>query len=399
MFSIAQRRWLDPSRERCSTFYHVINRVVDRRFVLGDEEKEKFRMFLRMAENFSGCRVLAYCVMSNHFHVLLEVPPRVRKVGDFVLMDEGEERERAKEADAAGSSTVVSGGRRGADSEIEEEEFFERLRELYSEAVVEGIRAQVQEAKDRNHPEEVVRIFARYAYRMHDLSEFMKTLTQRFSSWFNRSRERKGRLWEQRFKSVIVQDGIAARTMAAYIDLNPVRAGIVKDAADYRWSSYGEAVAGGRKARAGLVRALGGKSPRKDNTALSLDAFDFKKLVRAWSQGGVGKTYRRILLGKGEEQVLEARVVRKGMPKEQVEKKLAELEGRKSDLTISEVVRHRVRYFSDGVVIGGKDFVEEIFRENRERFGSKRETGARKPRGALRKFEKVLWTARDLRKE
>jgi hypothetical protein len=62
------------------------------------------------------------------------------------------------------------------------------------------------------------------------------------------------------FKSVIVESGIAARTIAAYIDLNPVRAGMVTDPAEYRWSSYGEAVGGGtkgngKKAREGLVRA------------------------------------------------------------------------------------------------------------------------------------------------
>ena len=59
----------------------------------------------------------------------------------------------------------------------------------------------------------------------------------------------------------IVEDGVAAKTISAYIDLNPVRAGMMKDPADYRWSSYGEAIGGGSKghgktARAGLVRAL-----------------------------------------------------------------------------------------------------------------------------------------------
>ena len=44
-----------------------------------------------------------------------------------------------------------------------------------------------------------------------------------------------------------MESGIAARTMAAYIDLNPVRAGMVADPAGYRWSSYGEAVGGGTK--------------------------------------------------------------------------------------------------------------------------------------------------------
>ncbi len=70
-------RWLAPwkdSGER-PVIYHVISRVVDRRFVLGAEEKEHFRMLMRMYENFSGCRVLSYCLMSNHFHILLEVPP------------------------------------------------------------------------------------------------------------------------------------------------------------------------------------------------------------------------------------------------------------------------------------------------------------------------------------
>ena len=50
---------------------------------------------------------------------------------------------------------------------------------------------------------------------------------QRFTQWFNGTHKRTGTLWEDRFKSVIVEDGIAAKTMAAYIDLNPMRAGMV----------------------------------------------------------------------------------------------------------------------------------------------------------------------------
>ncbi len=38
--------------------------------------------------------------------------------------------------------------------------------------------------------------------------------------------------------------------IAAYIDLNPVRAGMVADPADYRWSGYGEAIGGGKKVTA-----------------------------------------------------------------------------------------------------------------------------------------------------
>ncbi|MEN9991572.1 MAG: Transposase like, partial [Verrucomicrobiota bacterium] len=47
--------------------YHCVSRVVDRRFVFGDAEREQFRIYLRMYENFTGCRILSYCLMSNHF--------------------------------------------------------------------------------------------------------------------------------------------------------------------------------------------------------------------------------------------------------------------------------------------------------------------------------------------
>ncbi|MCX8495394.1 MAG: hypothetical protein ORN51_04345, partial [Akkermansiaceae bacterium] len=61
---MSSKRWLSPwkdSREK-PVMYHCISRVVDRRFVFGDEEREYFRMFMRMQENFSGCRVLSYCI-------------------------------------------------------------------------------------------------------------------------------------------------------------------------------------------------------------------------------------------------------------------------------------------------------------------------------------------------
>jgi len=66
-------------------FYHVISSVVDRRFVLGAGEKEKFRALMRLQEKFTDCRAASYCVMDNHFHILLEVPP----MAEGGLSDEG----------------------------------------------------------------------------------------------------------------------------------------------------------------------------------------------------------------------------------------------------------------------------------------------------------------------
>ena len=85
----------------------------------------------------------------------------------------------------------------------------------------------------------VEEIHGRFSCRIHNLSEFMKTLLQRFMRWFNHTHQRSGTLWEGRYKSVI-----AARTVAN-TDLNPVRAGMVVDPAEYRWSCYGEAAGGG----------------------------------------------------------------------------------------------------------------------------------------------------------
>jgi hypothetical protein len=69
-------RWIIEAKESVRpVIYHCISRVVNREFVFGDVEREQQRMFMRMYENFSGCRVLSYCFMSNHFHLLLEVTP------------------------------------------------------------------------------------------------------------------------------------------------------------------------------------------------------------------------------------------------------------------------------------------------------------------------------------
>ena len=60
-------------------------------------------------------------------------------------------------------------------------------------------------------------IQACFTYRMHDFSEVMKGRLIGFTRWLNRVHSRKGTLWEERFKSVIKESGVAARTMAAYI--------------------------------------------------------------------------------------------------------------------------------------------------------------------------------------
>ena len=356
-----KKRWISPwaESEEKPSIYHCVSRVVDRRFVFGDEERGKFRMFMRMMENFSGCRVLSYCVMSNHFHILLEVPP------------------------------MPQGG-------LGDAELLRRLGVFYGEAFVKSVADELLAARTEGgvaggNPERVAEIHGRFTKRMHDLSDFMKTLLQRFTRWFNRTHNRTGTLWEERFKSVIVESGTAARTMAAYIDLNPVRAGMVSDPADYRWSSYGEAVGGGprgngKKAREGLVRAI------TSDTDTGFDAGEWKV---------ASKRYRRLLGLALERKTLNAKVEVSG--KMRISKNDAEaMESGDNqmalpDLDMSKMLRCRVRYFTDGAVIGSKGFVNDAFAAARDRFTERRKDGARRMRGSGKAAAGVLWTVRDLR--
>jgi hypothetical protein len=56
---VRRSRWLAPWKDSLVKLvvYHCVSRVVDRRFVFGDAEREQFRIYLRMYENFTGCRI------------------------------------------------------------------------------------------------------------------------------------------------------------------------------------------------------------------------------------------------------------------------------------------------------------------------------------------------------
>jgi REP element-mobilizing transposase RayT len=79
---MARARWIVPraDSETKPEIRHRIARVVDKRLAFGPDYKEQFRIYMRLMEDFSGCRVPAYCVMCNHFHILLEIPPKLKKL-------------------------------------------------------------------------------------------------------------------------------------------------------------------------------------------------------------------------------------------------------------------------------------------------------------------------------
>ena len=206
--------------------YHVVSRVVDRRMIFGEEEKKKFRELLVSYAGFSGITVAAWCLMDNHFHLLLHVPSRVQ-------------------ADP---------------SALPEKEILRRLRMIYGKAEMADIKRVLGQCPDAASR---ARYLERFTKRMGDLAMFMRSLKQRFSRWYNGRNRRKGTLWEDRYRSVAVeiQDlatlGAAARIVSAYIDLNPVRAGMVEDPAEYPWCGYARALVGEKESAKGLLRVWG----------------------------------------------------------------------------------------------------------------------------------------------
>jgi len=382
-----RKRWIAPWKDSATkpAIYHCISRVVGRGFVLEVDEREHFRMLMRMCEKFTGCRVLSYCLMSNHFHVLLEVPPMpVEGIPDQELLErlgvfysEAQVAEVTKEMGDAASV---------------------RLRGEFELPPVDEMGMPLTPAQEvamakQETARRVEEIRSRYTRRMHDLSEFMKSLLERFTKWFNRTHSRSGTLWEDRFKSVIVESGVAARTMAAYIDLNPVRAGMVADPADYRWSSYGEAIGGGRKgngkkAREGLVRAYfcdqgGGFEAEKWR--------DVSRLYRSLMGLALGRKPGRAEVSGAASKLGQNTLNTAGMLASDDNGTVLK------DLEMAQMLRCRVRYFTDGAVIGSKEFVNEAFSSARERFGEKRKDGARAMKGGASAAKGLLWSLRDLR--
>jgi REP element-mobilizing transposase RayT len=291
---------------------------------------------LRKLESFLDVRVATYCLMGNHFHLLLEVP----------------ERESLEPLNA--------------------ESLLRRLPLLYGPNTVDEVSDELERARTSGSPAWEREILLRYERRRADLSNFLKELKQRVSIFVNRRLERTGTLWEGRFKSVLVEGGEQSLlTVAAYIDLNPVRAGLVKRPEDYRWSGYGEAVGGGKgaaKARVGLGLIV------RDGCQTGRTGAD-------WSQ--TLARYRRFLYLEGVEKKGDDNSgagARLGIPAMEVEQVL----GGVDTMSLPEVLRRRVRYFCDGAVLGGEAFVEEAFSRLREqgRASPKRKTGARRLKGA-----------------
>ena len=273
--------------------YHVMSRTALDGFPLGDIEKDFLLNLIKRYSSLYLVEILGFCLMGNHFHILVKMIP---------------------------------------EHEFTDEEIKERFVKFYGD--------------DRSFTYDQVP-FLREKYS--SLSEYIREIKVGFARYYNRRHNRRGYFWGDRFKSVIVDKGETLVNCLAYIDLNPLRAGIVSRPEEYRWNSLGYHI----------------QTNNRDNflsTDFGLKEFNVK------SKKERIRRYRRY--------VYEAGAINRPNKKQAkvIEDKVIAKE-RNKGFEINRITRfrYRTRYFTDSGIIGSKEFVSINYKRFKHLFHSKNE--------------------------
>jgi putative transposase len=310
-------------------FTHLMSRTCSKtKFFASDYNKKKFVEIMRKSEEFSGCQVLAYAIMPNHFHILLHTPEK---------------------------------------TEITDRELFRRIRILYGSKFYHCFRHDYNSYKKKGENEFNnwwIPVRKKYTDRMYSTPAFMKTVKQRYACWHNTKYQRDGVFWGQRYKSMLIQNNPGALfSMSTYIELNPIRAELVEDSKDYLYCSYGAAYAGNRKARMAVVDLVNQFNSSDCPPSKSLKRSEFNK---AWLDAR--KWYRSYIVDVGEEVTdQKGKVVRKGFSHDQVEKEIH----KRGRMSFKDTLHSRVRYMSYGVVYGTKEFCTDFMNKFPDKFSKR----------------------------
>ena len=286
------------------TVYHVMSRTALDGFVLGDVEKEFLFDLIKRLTTIYFAEALGFCIMGNHFHLLVRM-----HTGD----DYNDEEIRKRFILYFGKDKIW---------ELDEGQLS----------------------------------FFREKWR--SLAEYVKEIKQTFSRYYNKLHSRKGFFWSERFKSLIVDNGDTLINCLAYIDLNPIRAGMVKLPEEYRWCSLGYHV----------------QTNNRDGF-LSLD-FGLREFGVKNERDRL-KYYRQFVYERG---------------------KIAGIDTeREKDFELNDIgrFRYRTRYFADSGIIGSKAFVDRLYLKFKTHFSSKREKRPKTIRGlsgvySLKRLSKAI---------
>ena len=302
-----------------TSIYHCTSRIHGYIPYLDDVEQDHLLRLFQEFGVFCDVEVLSYCLMDNHFHVVVAVPPRPEVLPTAEqLMARLEGLTLVGETPQSMARTLALFRKRGD---------------------VAGEKAYLDS----------------FHRRMWDVSAYMKAAKQSFSFWHNRRHDQEGPVWKGRFHSVLVEPGDALLAVSAYVDLNPVRAGMVKTPEAHPWSGYSAAMAGSKAAQAGIQEVMSAWSGRRLEVEESLEQYRCQMYLRGEERIGVSGEVERLGLRRAE--VL-AMVAKQGV------------------VTLQEYLGCRVRHFTHGLAVGSQAYVDGIFGRYRKNFGTRREGGA-----------------------
>ncbi|BBO88501.1 hypothetical protein DSCOOX_16810 [Desulfosarcina ovata subsp. ovata] len=282
--------------------YHVMSRTALDGFPLEAFEKDYLLGLIKRMSSLFFTEVFGFTLMDNHFHLLVKMLP---------------------------------------EHEFTDEAVKERLVQFYGEK-----RAVAWEGRLP---------FVRQ--KLASLSEFMREIKVNFTRFYNKRHGRRGYFWGDRFKSVIVEEGETLINCLAYIDLNPVRAGIVERPEDYRWNSLGYHI----------------QTNNKENF-LSTD-FGLKQFSVNGEKERV-RLYRQYVYETGAIPQAD-----KPYTKTIPEKIVTEERERNFEIGRKERFLYRTRYFTDSGIIGSREFVSGTYQQFKHLFQSKHEKKPKSVKG------------------
>lgn len=275
------------------TVYHIISRTALDGFPFSDIDKDKFLNIIQFFSKIYFTEIMGFCLLDNHFHILVRMLP---------------------------------------EKYFSDHDIKKRYILFYD--------------NDNNFSDAEIPFFRN---KWSNLSEFIKDIKQTFSRFYNKRHNRRGTLWAERFKSLIVENGETLINCLAYIDLNPVRAGIVNRPENYRWSSLAYHI----------------QTNNKDDF-LSMD-FGLNNLKTKDKKERI-KNYRKYVYQAGAIEDLnknQTKIIDKNILKKEHENEF--------NMSRIYMFKYKTRYFTDSGIIGTKEFVSKYYMRFKHIFQSKNE--------------------------
>jgi putative transposase len=267
-------------------WYHVYSRTACEKGVYPLDKdlcRKKFIQFLRYYSRAYFCDVAAFCIMGNHYHIVLkfDVPRKLSK-----------------------------------------EELWQRALLLYPNS-----RRYIKLWHEKK--------WQRLEERLFNLSDFMRNLQAAFAMWYNKTYKRHGTFWADRFKSVLLGDEQSVLDCMLYVELNPVRAGLCTMPETYQASSF-------------YLRSI-----NTDGWLLALD-----RIVDTTPE-----EYRMALYFRGnvvsEGEILTTKDTKSTKKVSIIIADEILAKENKRGFQTRGIYRKRLRFFVDGMALGGEEFIRQ----------------------------------------